>query len=167
VWGMCMPSWGAAAAITAFAESTAGAKPADAAKPRAKPAATPKAEKPKEASAFGSFGEPAAKAEELAEPKQPKVPKQPSAEPAVKAEPKAEPKPADSATPAAAAPPCPTKPFGQCAGMNFTQPDVKLTYNYSSAAQAFACCPPGTACVSFGPVWGMCMPSMVPDASGP
>jgi len=56
--------------------------------------------------------------------------------------------------------PCPTKPFHQCAGMNFTQTkDEKDAYNVTAGANQFACCPAGTSCVTFGPVWGMCMPS--------
>ena len=58
---------------------------------------------------------------------------------------------------------CTTKPFGQCSGMNFTAPkDEKNTFNYTTGSSApFACCPAGTSCVQFGPVWGMCMPGWV------
>ena len=59
----------------------------------------------------------------------------------------------DSAAPAV----CTTKPFGQCAGMNFTAGAVG--YNFSAKAEPFACCPEGQECLQFGPVWGMCMPS--------
>ena len=59
----------------------------------------------------------------------------------------------------AAVDPCPTKPFGQCAGMNFSNADAGLTFNFTTGASPFACCPAGASCVSFGPVWGMCMPS--------
>ena len=59
----------------------------------------------------------------------------------------------DSAAPAV----CTTKPFGQCAGMNFTAGAVG--YNFSAKAEPYACCPEGQECLQFGPVWGMCMPS--------
>lgn len=56
---------------------------------------------------------------------------------------------------------CMTKPFGQCGGFNMTKgahsfvnfTQTTLENNYE------ACCPTGTACVMFGPVWGMCMPA--------
>ena len=48
---------------------------------------------------------------------------------------------------------CATKPFGQCAGMNFSaSKDDRDAYNFTTAAEPFACCPAGTSCVSFGPV---------------
>jgi len=57
---------------------------------------------------------------------------------------------------------CATKPFGQCAGMNFTAPKAeRAAHNFSTVAEPFACCPTGTSCVSFGPVYGQCMPSWV------
>ena len=59
--------------------------------------------------------------------------------------------------PAAADAPCPTLPFHQCAGLNFTAGGTG--YNFSKVASQTACCPVGTSCVVFGPVWGMCMPS--------
>jgi len=63
---------------------------------------------------------------------------------------------------AAAAPACATKPFGQCAGMNFSQPkDVRDAFNFSAPVSSLACCPDGMECVTFGPVWGMCMPAWV------
>ena len=48
---------------------------------------------------------------------------------------------------------CPTKPFGQCAGLNFTssKPE-KDAYNYTTGEGQFACCPAGTSCIEFGPV---------------
>ena len=59
--------------------------------------------------------------------------------------------------------PCPTKPFHQCSGMNFTQTKAeKKAFNFTSGGDEVACCPAGTSCVSFGPVWGMCMPSWGP-----
>ena len=59
--------------------------------------------------------------------------------------------------------PCATKPFGQCAGMNFTKTKAERdAYNVTAGAQPLACCPPGTSCVVFGPVWGMCMPAFGP-----
>lgn len=55
---------------------------------------------------------------------------------------------------------CVTKPFTQCAGMNFTQTKTERdAYNFTAGAGQFACCPAGTSCVNFGPVFGMCMPS--------
>ena len=60
---------------------------------------------------------------------------------------------------------CATKPYGQCAGMNFTQTKVeKSAYNVSAGAAPLSCCPEGTSCVTFGPVWGMCMPAWVKRA---
>lgn len=56
-----------------------------------------------------------------------------------------------------ASPACATKPFGQCAGMNFTNGGAG--YNFTGTAEEFACCPEGTYCLVMGPVWGMCMPS--------
>ena len=62
----------------------------------------------------------------------------------------------------AADPACTTKPFGQCAGMNFSQPkDVRDAFNFSAPVSSLACCPDGMQCVTFGPVWGMCMPAWV------
>ena len=59
--------------------------------------------------------------------------------------------------------PCTTKLFGQCSGMNFTAPELdKNLFNFSSSGEQFACCPDGSACVKFGPVWGMCMPQWGP-----
>ena len=56
--------------------------------------------------------------------------------------------------------PCANKPFGQCAGMNFTQTkEERDAYNFTAGAAHLSCCPAGTSCVVFGPVWGMCMPS--------
>ena len=56
--------------------------------------------------------------------------------------------------------PCTTKPVGQCAGMNFTQTkEERDAYNFTAGATRLSCCPAGTSCVVFGPVWGMCMPS--------
>jgi len=64
--------------------------------------------------------------------------------------------------------PCATKPFGQCAGMNFTAPKAALgALNFTGTAAPLSCCPDGTKCVSFGPVWGMCMPSFGPTSWGP
>jgi len=58
--------------------------------------------------------------------------------------------------------PCPTKPFEQCGGMNFTAPKLERAgYNFSVTAEPTKCCPPGTSCVSFGPVWAQCMPEWV------
>mmetsp|Transcript_57921 Transcript_57921/g.152157 ORF Transcript_57921/g.152157 Transcript_57921/m.152157 type:complete len:95 (+) Transcript_57921:173-457(+) len=54
--------------------------------------------------------------------------------------------------------PCPTKAFGQCAGLDLTKPNASLGYNFSLVARQFVCCPAGTSCVFFGPTWGMCMP---------
>ena len=55
---------------------------------------------------------------------------------------------------------CPTKPFGQCAGMNFSQTKTERDqYNFTAGAQSLSCCPEGTSCVTFGPAWGMCMPA--------
>jgi len=68
----------------------------------------------------------------------------------------------DAKPEAEAADPCPTKPFEQCAGMNFTDSKAEApAYNFSTAARQTVCCPAGTVCVSFGPVWGQCMPSWV------
>lgn len=36
---------------------------------------------------------------------------------------------------------CPTKPFAQCAGMNFTKPDSGTGFNFTASAKAFACSP--------------------------
>ena len=55
---------------------------------------------------------------------------------------------------------CTTKPFGQCGGFNFTK-GAHSFVNFSkttSEPNYEACCPTGTQCVMFGPVWGMCMP---------
>jgi len=74
------------------------------------------------------------------------------------------------AAPEVAAPEvCPTKPFGQCGGMNFSQPKLerKVGYNFTTAAEPYACCPAGFNCVSFGPVWAQCMPSWSAVASIP
>ena len=61
---------------------------------------------------------------------------------------------------------CTTKPFGQCAGMNFTSSKAdKDSYNFTAGSTPFACCPAGTRCVVFGPVWGMCMPAFGPPAA--
>ena len=64
--------------------------------------------------------------------------------------------------------PCPTKPFGQCAGLNFSAPaDIKDLYNFSGTPLPLSCCPAGTSCVTFGPVWGMCMPAWGPASWAP
>ena len=48
---------------------------------------------------------------------------------------------------------CATKPFQQCAGMNFSASKAdRDAHNFTEVAQQFACCPAGTACVAFGPV---------------
>ena len=61
---------------------------------------------------------------------------------------------------------CTTKPFGQCAGMNFTSSKAdKDSYNFTAGSAELACCPAGTRCVVFGPVWGMCMPAFGPPAA--
>jgi len=119
VWGMCMPSWGPAAASASVLLQMEGVDGAP--KTKVKAAASPT-----EATA-------------------------------------AAPKAAAPATVEPIADPCPTKPYGQCAGLNFSATkEEKDLYNYSTAASTLACCPAGTSCVSFGPVWGMCMPSWVP-----
>lgn len=49
---------------------------------------------------------------------------------------------------------CTTKPFGQCAGMNFSGTAAdRAAHNFSMVAEPFACCPLGTSCISFGPVY--------------
>jgi len=53
---------------------------------------------------------------------------------------------------------CTTKAYAQCGGMNFTEAKHP-SYQYNTTAEPFACCPPGTSCVAFGPVWAMCMPT--------
>lgn len=68
--------------------------------------------------------------------------------------------------------PCATKPFGQCAGVDFNTSKADRDsafakqFNISvgaapppKTALPFACCPVGTSCISFGPVFGMCMPT--------
>ena len=75
---------------------------------------------------------------------------------------------ASSKSEASAEEACATKPFGQCAGMNFTQTKAqKNMYNITAGAQPLTCCPAGTNCVTFGPVWGMCMPSWTPAPASP
>jgi len=57
---------------------------------------------------------------------------------------------------------CATKPFGQCSGMNFSEPkDKRNAFNFTAGAPEFTCCPEGTHCITFGPVWGLCMPSFL------
>jgi hypothetical protein len=73
-----------------------------------------------------------------------------------KAKEKAKEEPAKADEPSA---PCMTKPFGQCAGMNFTAGAVGYNFSKGAPATPLACCPAGTSCVTFGPVWGMCMPA--------
>ena len=87
----------------------------------------------------------------------PPVSKKEEAKKKAKEEPKEEPVKADD-PPA----PCTTKPFGQCAGMNFTAGGVGYNFTKDAAAPPLACCPAGTSCVTFGPVWGMCMPAFGP-----
>jgi len=54
---------------------------------------------------------------------------------------------------------CATKPFGQCSGMNFSSTKAERNlFNFTAPAETLACCPAGTTCITFGPVWGMCMP---------
>ena len=43
----------------------------------------------------------------------------------------------------------------------------KNMYNITAGAQPLTCCPAGTNCVTFGPVWGMCMPSWTPAPASP
>lgn len=56
-------------------------------------------------------------------------------------------------------------PFGQCGGMNFSNPGEGPTYNFSSPAQQFKSCPAGFTCIAMGPVWAMCMPELTPAAA--
>ena len=64
---------------------------------------------------------------------------------------------------------CSTKMFGQCAGMNFTSTkSEKKGFNFTEGGEQFACCPVGSTCMQFGPVWGMCMPDWgAPAAPAP
>jgi len=133
-WGMCMPSWAGPKFFSPLATTVLAAGESKAAKEEEK------AEKSEE------------KAEEKVEKSEEKAEKK-----AEKAEKKAE-KKAEEAAASSVGDPCPTKPFGQCAGMNFSKPHAKLDYNFSTTAADLACCPGGTTCVKFGPAWGMCMP---------
>ena len=72
---------------------------------------------------------------------QPEVEPSPSPIPEEPSPPSPPPPPPPSAPPA-----CPTKPFGQCAGIK-------------PPAEPTACCPPDTTCVHFGPIFGLCVPS--------
>lgn len=141
VWGMCMPAWG---------------------KPTASATATPEvlaalaARSPEVVTALSAVAaEISLKAgSKKQEAKEKAKAKEEAKEKAKEKDAKEEPKEADE-PPA----PCTTKPFGQCAGMNFTAPAATYNFSKSAPAPSLACCPAGTSCVTFGPVWGMCMPA--------
>ena len=79
-------------------------------------------------------------------------------------------KKAEKSQPATADPPCATKMWGQCSGMNFSQPEaVWNSLNFSDpgavSSQNEACCPAGSSCLKMGKFWGMCMPSWLPGGA--
>ena len=48
---------------------------------------------------------------------------------------------------------CATKPYHQCAGMNFsTSAAERKAYDFAGEAKEFSCCPDGHQCTKMGPV---------------